>query len=72
MPKKIIIELNEKEAELFKWFRKHQTLWEIARQLKPGRITIHFNNSNEIGHTEIHNYKGDKKNKSVNKPLICS
>lgn len=58
--KKVKIELTEKDAELFKWFRKYQLIWEEARELKPGKLVLHFNNKNEIRKKEIHSFTLDK------------
>jgi len=54
--KKIKIELTEEDAEIFKWFRRYQSVWEQARKLRPGRLVLHFNNKNEIKHKEFHFY----------------
>jgi len=51
------IELNNEEAELFKWFRKYQHIWEQARQLRPGSLVLHFNNNGDIKKKEFHEYE---------------
>lgn len=60
--KKIPIELTEKEAELFIWFRKYQSVWEKARTLKPGSLVLHFNKDNNLGKKEFHYYEAEGNN----------
>ena len=60
MSTKIKIELTEKDAELFKWFRKYQSIWEEARTIRPGRLVLHFNDKNEIKKKEVHSFALDK------------
>ncbi len=40
--KKIILELDEKDAQLFILFRKYQDTWERVFEIKGGSATIHF------------------------------
>lgn len=50
------IHLTNEDAELFKWFRKYQKIWERARDLKPGSLTLHFDKHGSINKNEFHFY----------------
>lgn len=63
MPRKIIIELSKEENELFKWFKKYQGVWQLAKKLKPGRVVLHFNPSGKLKKKEIHDYTPEKDKK---------
>jgi len=56
MAEKIIIELSERDAELFKWFRQYQGIWEEARGLSPGSLVLHFDKDNKLKKREFHYY----------------
>lgn len=45
---KISIDLTEKEAELFKFFRQYQDLWEEIAKVKGGKVVIHFDAKGKI------------------------
>ena len=53
--KLVNIQLNKQEAETFKWFRRHQDIIERARrELRPGRLILHFNSAGNIDKEEYH------------------
>lgn len=52
MANKIKIELTEEEANLFKWFRKYQHIWEEVFKIKAGNTTLHFDEHGELREVE--------------------
>ena len=53
--KLVNIQLNKQEAETFKWFRQYQDIIERARrELRPGRLVLHFNSAGNICKEEYH------------------
>jgi len=58
LEKKLVkIELTEKEAKVFKWFRRYQNIWEKMFEMRNGKITLHLNNKGEIRKKEFHYYE---------------
>lgn len=53
------IELTEEEMEVFRWCWQNYRVWKLARELKPGRLVLHFDKDNELKKPEFH-YYGDK------------
>ena len=54
MEKKIKIEITERDAELFIWFRRYQKIWEKTKELRPGSLVLHFDEHNKIRKKEFH------------------
>ena len=55
------IELNNQDAELFKWFRQYQNVLERAiKECRPGSITLHFDNDGNFRKEELHFYRSIK------------
>jgi hypothetical protein len=60
--KKTIIHLTPEEAELFKWFRQYQSIFErILNEQGAGSLTIHFNAKKEIRKREYHFFENGRK-----------
>ena len=53
-PNKTAVYLSDKEMEMFKWLWKNYDVWEKAKELKPGKLVLHFNSNNELRHKEFH------------------
>jgi len=45
---KVSIDLTEEEAELFKFFRQYQGLWEDIMRMKGGKAILHFDSTGKI------------------------
>jgi len=55
---KIAVYLNNKDAELFTWFRKYQDIWNRAtKELRPGSLVLHFTKDGKIRKKEFHSYE---------------
>ena len=55
------IELDEAEAKMFlHLFRKYYYVWEKAKALRPGSLTLHFDKDWNIKKHELHFYSQTK------------
>lgn len=53
---KIKIELNEEEAELFKWCWRHFDILNASRKVKSGQVVYHMDDQGDIKKPEFHLY----------------
>ena len=53
MLSKIIVELTPREAELFKRFKKNQSVWEKVFETRGGRAILHFDEKGLLRKVEV-------------------